>query len=143
VSYQVPYILSFSLFMILAGLTLPRTSGASEIIVIRSLIRLTLFPIADYSLIYYFTLWFILVVLSTVFILIHGLDYVAWPRLLPPTEAIHYNGPGFRSGRHGTGFGLDFGKLKSGANAQWMTRGMRRSDMQMEEIELGAKRHVD
>lgn len=28
-SSQVPYILSFSLFMILAGLTLPRTSGAS------------------------------------------------------------------------------------------------------------------
>jgi len=119
----VPYILSFSLFMILAGLTLPRTS--------------------DYSLIYYFTLWFTLAVLSTVFILIHGLDYIAWPRLLPPTEVIHYSGPGFRSGRHGTGFGLDFGKLKSGANAQWMTRGMRRSDMQMEEIELGAKRHVD
>lgn len=30
-SRQVPYILSFSLFMILAGLTLPRSSGASEI----------------------------------------------------------------------------------------------------------------
>jgi hypothetical protein len=58
------------------------------------------------------------------------------------TETIHYNGAGFRSGYHGTGFGLDFGKLKS-ANAQWVTRGFRRSDMQMEEIELGAKRHVD
>jgi phosphatidylinositol 4-phosphatase len=30
-SLQVPYILSFSLFMILAGLTLPRSSGASEV----------------------------------------------------------------------------------------------------------------
>jgi hypothetical protein len=128
--------------MILAGLTLPRTSGASGI-VNRPLIQLTLFPIADYSLIYYFVLWFTLAVLSTVFIFIHGLDYVAWPRLLPVTEAIHYNGPGFRSGRHGTGFGLDLGKLKSGANAQWVTHGIRRSDMQMEEIELGAKRHVD
>jgi len=94
-------------------------------------------------LIYYFTLWFALVVLSTIFIFVHGLDYVAWPRLLPVAEAIHYSGAGFRSGYHGTGFGLDFGKLKSGANAQWVTHGIRRSDMQMEEIELGAKRHVD
>jgi NADH:ubiquinone oxidoreductase subunit 4 (subunit M) len=30
-SLQVPYILSFSLFMILAGLTLPRSSGVSEV----------------------------------------------------------------------------------------------------------------
>lgn len=119
----VPYILTFSLFMILAGLTLPRTS--------------------DYSLVYYFALWLTLVVLSTIFILVHGLDYVAWPRLLPLTETIHYNGPGFRSGHHGTGLGLDFGKLKSGVNAQWMTRGFLRSDKQVEEIELGAKRHVD
>jgi hypothetical protein len=105
--------------------------------------QLTLFPFLDYSLIYYFALWFVLVILSTIFIIVHGLDYVAWPRLVPVTEAIHYNGPGFRSGRHGTGFGLDFGKLKSSANAQWVTRGLRRPDMQMEEIELGAKRHVD
>ncbi|KAI0308011.1 SacI homology domain-containing protein [Multifurca ochricompacta] len=119
----VPYILSFSLFMILAGLTLPRAS--------------------DYSLVYYFALWVTLVVLSTTFILIHGIDYVAWPRLLPLTDVIHYDGPGYRSSHHGTGFGLDFGKLKSGANAQWTTRGIRRSDKQMEEIELGAKRHVD
>jgi len=119
----VPYILSFSLFMILAGLTLPRSS--------------------DYSLIYYFVLWFTLVVLSTIFMFIHGLDYVAWPRLIPLTETIHYSGPGFRSGYHGTGFGVDFSKLKSSANAQWVTKGIRRSDMQMEEIELGSKRHVD
>ncbi|KAI0281599.1 SacI homology domain-containing protein [Russula aff. rugulosa BPL654] len=118
----VPYILSFSLFMILAGLTLPRSS--------------------DYSLMYYFVLWFSLVVLSTIFMFIHGLDYVAWPRLLPLTETIHYSGPGFRSGYHGTGFGIDFSKLKSSANAQWVTKGIR-SDMQMEEIELGSKRHVD
>ncbi|KAI9444996.1 SacI homology domain-containing protein [Lactarius indigo] len=102
----VPYVLTFSLFMILAGLTLPRTS--------------------DYSLVYYFALWLTLVVLSTIFVL-----------------TIHYNGPGFRSGHHGTGLGLDFGKLKSGVNAQWMTRGFLRSDKQVEEIELGAKRHVD
>jgi hypothetical protein len=41
---------------------------------------------------------------------IHGLDFVAWPRLLPLTETIHYySGPasGFLSHYHGTGFGID------------------------------------
>ena len=129
--------------MTLAGLTLPRSSGVSEVNVPLFVHYLTSFSILDYSLIYYFALWFTLVVLSTTFMFIHGLDYIAWPRLLPLTEIIHYNGPGFRSGHHGTGFGLDFNKLRSGANAQWVTRGLQRSDMQMEEIELGAKRHVD
>lgn len=129
--------------MILAGLTLPRTSGMSSLVCLCLSIRLMSVLFLDYSLMYYFALWFTLVALSTFFIIIHGLDYVAWPRLLPLTEAIHYNGPGLRSSHHGTGFGLDFGKLKSGANTQWVTRGMRRSDKQMEEIELGAKRHVD
>src|SRR5260221_6115365 len=81
--------------------------------------QLTFVSDLDYSLIYYFALWLTLVVLSTVFTFIHGLDYVAWPRLISLTETIHYNGAGFRSGRHGTGFGLDFGKLRSEANAQW------------------------
>jgi hypothetical protein len=129
--------------MILAGLTLPRSSGASEINAPLSAHCIHSFFILDYSLIYYFALWFTLVVLSTIFMFIHGLDYVAWPRLLPLTETIHYSGPGFRSGHHGTGFGADFSKLKSSANAQWVTKGIRRSDMQMEEIELGSKRHVD
>ncbi len=129
--------------MILAGLTLPRSSGASEINEPLSVHCTHSISILDYSLIYYFALWFSLVVLSTIFMFIHGLDYVAWPRLVPLTETIHYSGPGFRSGRHGTGFGVDFSKLKSSANAQWVTKGIRRSDMQMEEIELGSKRHVD
>jgi hypothetical protein len=57
----------------------------------------------DYSLLYYFLLWFILLAITITFILVHGIDYVAWPKLNPPTEAIHYQGPGFRSGHHGKG----------------------------------------
>jgi hypothetical protein len=62
------------------------------------------FLILDYSLIYYFVLcqWFTLVILSTI-LFIHRLDYVARPRLLPPTEIIHYSNPG----HHGTGVGVD------------------------------------
>jgi hypothetical protein len=43
------------------------------------------------------------------FIQVHGLGYVTWPRLIPFTETTHYSSPGFRSGHHaGTaGFGVD------------------------------------
>jgi hypothetical protein len=43
------------------------------------------------------------------------------------------------------GFGVDVGALKEGANAQWMIRGpgARRTDKQMEELELGSKKHID
>jgi len=112
--------------MILAGLILPRSSGASEIHVPLSAYCIHSLLILDYSLIYYFALWLTLAVLSTIFMFIHGLDYVPWPRLLPLTETIRYNGPGFRSGYYGTGFKVDFSKLKSCANAEWVTKGIRR-----------------
>jgi len=35
--------------------------------------------------------------------MVNGIDYVSWPRLNSLTDIIHYNGPGFRSGRHGMG----------------------------------------
>lgn len=57
----------------------------------------------DYSLFYYFLLWFILLAIAVTFILVHGIDYVAWPKLNPPTDVIHYQGPGFRSAHHGKG----------------------------------------
>src|SRR6267154_2287153 len=111
--------------MILAGLTLPRSSGAFEINVPLSAHCVHSFFILDYSLRYYFALWFTLVVLSTIFVFIHGLDYVPWPRLLPLTYTIHYGGFGFRSGYHRTGFGIDLSKLKSSGNVQWVPKGIR------------------
>jgi hypothetical protein len=68
--------------MILAGLTLPRSSGVSEINVLLSA-----------HCIHLFLLFCALITLggfSTIFVFIHLLDYVAWPSLLPLTEAIHY-----------------------------------------------------
>ncbi|KAI0044382.1 hypothetical protein FA95DRAFT_1545168 [Auriscalpium vulgare] len=118
----VPYALLFSLFMVLAGLTLPRSS--------------------NYSLFYYFVLWLSLLALSVTFVFIYGIDYVSWPRLLPPTDIINYSGPGYRSGDHGKGLGLDVGKLKAGASAQWMAHGLRR-DKHLEEIELGTRKRID
>ncbi|THV06057.1 hypothetical protein K435DRAFT_572701, partial [Dendrothele bispora CBS 962.96] len=78
-----PAVASFSFFMICAGLTLPRTS--------------------DYSLSYYFLLWIVLFLISLEVIVLHGIDFVAWPRLVPLTETVYYNGPGYRSARHGMG----------------------------------------
>ncbi|KII93715.1 hypothetical protein PLICRDRAFT_88051 [Plicaturopsis crispa FD-325 SS-3] len=126
---SMPYVTFFSLFMICAGLTLPRTS--------------------DYSLFYYFMLWFSLLVVSLVFIFIHGIEYVNWPRLLPPTDAIYYTGPGFRSGHKGKGLGKSGhdvgGKISSrvGTGAKWLANGRKRAGSHIEEIELGVKKRVD
>jgi len=104
--------------------------------VARSLVRprLTCLYLLLFSLIFDFRLladilfcvWFTLVVLSRFHV--HScLDYVACPP--PPTHRdIHYNGPGFRLVHHGTGFGVDFNKLKSVRMRQWVTKGIRRSD---------------
>ncbi|KIY51304.1 hypothetical protein FISHEDRAFT_64308 [Fistulina hepatica ATCC 64428] len=81
---SMPFVTSFSLFMICAGMTLPRSS--------------------DYSLVYYFLLWFVFLVTSMAYIVLHGISYVSWPRLIPLNDLIYYTGPGYRSGRHGKGF---------------------------------------
>ncbi|KAI0786098.1 SacI homology domain-containing protein [Abortiporus biennis] len=115
-----PYVLWFSVFMIFAGLTLPRTS--------------------DYSLFYYFLLWFSLVAVSLLFIFIHGIEYVNWPRLLPLTDIIYYEGPGFRSGHNGKGFSHPALDLKVGSN---LSRTRRRAGSKLDEIEMGSKLRVD
>jgi len=120
---SMPYAMGFSFFMICAGLTLPRTS--------------------DYSLLYYFLLWLTVFGLSTAFTFIHGLEYVSWPRLMPLTDVIYYDGPGFRSAHHGKGFGipaLDVAKWKSN---RLLAQAHRRAGSRLEEIEMGAKKRVD
>ncbi|KAE9410696.1 hypothetical protein BT96DRAFT_1011447 [Gymnopus androsaceus JB14] len=92
-----PAIASFSLFMICAGLTLPRTS--------------------DYSLVYYFFLWIMLLLASTIFMVTYGIDYVSWPRLIPLTSIIYYEGPGYRSAKHGMGI--------QGVNVKFLDNGVK------------------
>ena len=79
--------------MILAGLTLPRTSRASLLCLQSSKLTRT----ADYSLTYYFLLWCLVFFLSFFYIRAHGVEYVSWPRLNPLDDVIYYDGPGFRS----------------------------------------------
>ncbi|TDL28775.1 hypothetical protein BD410DRAFT_738463 [Rickenella mellea] len=121
-----PYVASFSLFMICAGLTLPRTS--------------------DYSLYHYFLLWSCLLTIAFGYIFVHGIDYVAWPRLNPPTDVIFYEGPGFRSGQKGKGFGvsaIDAKKFGFGVRGPKMGEGRRRAVSHVNEIEMGTKKRVD
>ncbi|KAF9481724.1 inositol/phosphatidylinositol phosphatase [Pholiota conissans] len=121
ITRSMPAIASFSLFMICAGLTLPRTS--------------------DYSLFYYFLLWFTLFGMAMLFILLHGIEYVSWPRLNPLTDIIYYNGPGFRSGHHGKGLG---GKDGSSWKKSRMTPVGSKRPALVEEVELGTlKKRVD
>ncbi|KDR84844.1 hypothetical protein GALMADRAFT_107223 [Galerina marginata CBS 339.88] len=122
ITRSMPAVASFSLFMICAGLTLPRTS--------------------DYSLFYYFLLWFTLFSVAMVFIMVHGIDYVAWPRLNPPTDIIYYNGPGYRSGHHGKGLnGKDEPAWKK---TKWVSTSAKRAKANIEEVELGTmKKRVD
>ncbi|KAJ6604278.1 SacI homology domain-containing protein [Mycena vulgaris] len=124
ITRSMPLVASFSLFMICAGLTLPRTS--------------------DWSLLYYYLLWLALLVVSLVFIVIHGIDYVSWPRLIPSTHYVYYPGPGFRSAHHGKGFGGDNApKTRSGTSmsAKWLSSGKKRVGASA--VEEGEKKRAD
>jgi hypothetical protein len=98
----------------------------------------------DYSLFYYFLLWIALLCISLIFIGIHGIDYVSWPRLIPSTDYIYYSGPGFRSAHHGKGFGGDDApKTRSGTSisTKWLnSAGKKRISVAVEE---GEKKRVD
>ena len=72
--------------------------------------------------------------------LLHGIDYVAWPRLIPPTDIIYYSGPGYRSGQNGKG--LSEKLTASLEKSRWLSSGARRA--KVEEVELGTvKKRVD
>jgi phosphatidylinositol 4-phosphatase len=126
-----PYIAWYSLFMILAGLTLPRTSS-TPISPVTCTVRLTL--LSAYSLFYYHLFWFILFAASTAFIFLHGTEFVAWPRLLPPTDVLMYTGPGYRARYKGKTIGVPVLDAKK---AKWMTQGHRRAESKAEELEMG------
>jgi phosphatidylinositol 4-phosphatase len=135
---QVPYVTSFSLFMICAGLTLPRTSGVSDLFLVSPLTDN--YTSLDYGLYYYFIFWFILFSISLIFIFIHGIEYVSWPRLIPLTNIIYYGGPGYRSAHHGKGIG---GTQRIAKTLTVSKAGRRRAASRLEEIEMGTKKRVD
>ncbi len=76
-----------------------------------------------------------LLALSLTFIAVHGIDYVSWPRLNPPTETIYYDGPGFRSGNHGKGIKGSGASETTLKRMKWASNG--RPQGAFEELELG------
>lgn len=93
----------------------------------------------DYSLVYYFMIWLSFASLSLLYIFMHGVHYVSWPRLNPPVEAIYYNGPGFRSGRKGLGSLSTRSGIVTGGSLK-----RQRANSRLEEVEMGsAKKRVD
>jgi hypothetical protein len=107
------------------------------------------FHILDYALQYYFILWFLLAGLAFTVITTYGISYVRWPLMLPLTDIIYYEGPGFRSARNG--MGLDgFGRFVSsklsqgaGVGAKLMAGSRARALSRSEEIEMGKLKRVD
>jgi hypothetical protein len=83
--------------------------------------------------------------ISFLFIFIHGIEYVSWPRLIPATDTIYYNGPGFRSGNKGKGLGipaLDMAKWTSKKRSKLFAQ-KQLGPNRLEEIEMGSKKRVD
>ncbi|KAB5589340.1 Recessive suppressor of secretory defect protein [Ceratobasidium theobromae] len=119
-----PHIAAFSIFMILAGLTLPRTS--------------------EYSLVYYHAIWFSFLAVALFFISQHGTAYVAWPRLNASAvrDVLMYDGPGYRSRQHGRGFSGKDGK-KGGGVRMGHLGSEKGSVGRMEEVEMGEKKRLE
>jgi hypothetical protein len=139
-----PYILAFSLFMIFAGLTLPRTSSRFEHV---SNVPISYKISLAYSLFYFNVFWLCLVITSLIYILGHGVEYVAWPRLIPPTDFLMYEGPGFRSGNKGKGFKIPFNLdrrlVKGGIRIGGVYSNLSHRYSKTEEIEMGLKKRTE
>jgi hypothetical protein len=85
--------------------------------------------------------WFTLLSISLIFIFVHGIEYVSWPRLIPLNNIVHYEGLGYRSGNHGKGI-LGSTQIieKRSASANSVRKG---THSYLEEIEMGTKKRVD
>ncbi|KAG9123183.1 hypothetical protein FRC07_000133 [Ceratobasidium sp. 392] len=86
-------------------------------------------------------------IVSAIFISIHGTAYVAWPRLNAPAvrDVLTYDGPGYRSVQHGRGMG---GSLKSGKGGGGGVRmghvGSEKGSVgRMEEVEMGERKRME
>jgi phosphatidylinositol 4-phosphatase len=74
---------------------------------------------------------------SLIFILAHGTEYVAWPRLLPPTDVLLYIGPGYRARYKGNEISVPVFDEKK---ASWMLQGRKFAGHRPHDAEKGKKR---
>ncbi|TIB14562.1 hypothetical protein E3P92_01907 [Wallemia ichthyophaga] len=109
ITKAVPYVLTYSLLVLISGVVLPKERGR--------------------SLLTFYLLFSNLVALSSVYLVANGREYVAWPKLNPLDSIINYKGPGYRGAMHGRGFAWGVGS--SGLRSQ--------SASSVDEIEMGKK----
>lgn len=74
---------------------------------------------------------FLLLSGSFYYLVQHGIDYVAWPRLQPLTDTINYSGKGFFSGKHGRGFAAGGGGKIGGKHKRLEVKETGDKDMEM------------
>jgi len=79
----------------------------------------------------------ILFIGAAYFIISHGVDYVAWPRLNPLDDVIHYKGKGYSSGNKGRGLFSQRGALNGNVPIH------KNKKESVTEIELGHRKRVD
>jgi len=114
----VPYILFFSLLIIAATLSFTGTGVLSGM--------------------YFLTFWATLAVVCVIYIFSHGVEYVNWPRLNPPLDAIYYDGPGYKTRPHGRGRVLSKLPLPFWIKAQMMSMRRKMPTLhKLDEIEMG------
>ncbi len=127
---------SASLLMIMVVLYLFAKLGG-EHSVFRRLCTLT-YCLVALSLTYPFLFFGTLFAFSFLYILDRGVEYVNWPKLIPPTDVIQYDGPGFRTGPQGRGKGLSKLPIPLSLRRLWIN-GRRKTSIphKLEEIEMG------
>jgi hypothetical protein len=79
------------------------------------------------------------------FMMVHGIEYVSWPRLIPPTDIIHYEGPGFRSSHNGKGLTSPLAQkldLFGQSGVRLLLNGRKRA-LTVSGMEEGTKKRVD
>ncbi|PWN48848.1 putative SAC1-recessive suppressor of secretory defect [Violaceomyces palustris] len=92
-----PWVLFFSLFMLFCCLVLPRESGGTA----HSAVETKSTTSSTLSFKAFTLIWIGAAIFSAQFMIARGLEYVAWPTLNRPEEAMFYEGPGFSSGKKG------------------------------------------
>ena len=57
----------------------------------------------DMPLFFYFVIWSFILAGALGFIILNGIEYVNWPKLIPLTDTIDYSGPGVGTSKKGRG----------------------------------------
>lgn len=78
---------------------------------------------------------------SGYYLIAHGVDYVAWPRLSPLTDTINYSGKGYFSGKRGRGFAGSHASTMGGKHKQLAVA--THNEKGERDIETAGKKRVD